>query len=278
MINFDRYNRMRHSLGLVLGSLLLTQCSDSIIDQNPSLNQSELKPLHEITGHNVGSEISWDMLKWDDDPNIKGSLLIVINKPKQMMYVYRGDTLIGYSPISSGRRPAMTPTGSFRIQQKELDHHSYYGSFVSKSTGVIVDDSADIRKHSAPAGTRFVPASMPYFMRIQGAVGIHQGFLPGYPASHGCIRLPGEIAKKLYNVASVGTKVYVTNDPNWILKKAHHTATTPVNDANKSIQKIPAVNLTIDQATDSSKNSTENKTEQSEKHNEQSPPKFSDII
>lgn len=169
-------------------------------------------PVEELTGYfeDTGT-IPGHLLQWEDDPSLPGKLLIVVDKKKQMMYVYRGTRRIAYGPVSSGRRPGMTPAGCFLIASKEKDHHSYYGTFIGAG-GEQRD--GDIRKDSAGSGERFEPASMPYFMRVNGAIGIHEGYLPGHPSSHGCIRLPHLIAKNLFEVASVGTRVIV-RDGSW---------------------------------------------------------------
>ena len=222
---------------LGISVLALTQCSDSLIDQNPQYKTVVSKEVHQLSGHLPNDELSWDLIKWNDDKSIKGPISIVVNKPKQMLYVYRGDTLVGHCPISSGKRAGMTPTGTFNIQQKERHHKSYYGSFVSRTTGATVNGDADIRRHSVPSGARFVPASMPYFMRVTGAVGIHQGYLPGYPASHGCIRIPEYVASKLYQVAGVGTKVHITNDENYKPKVSKKVEKSDKGDKSNNADK-----------------------------------------
>lgn len=151
------------------------------------------------------------LLKWEDDPSLPGKLLVVVDKKKQMMYIYRGTHRVAYAPISSGRSSGMTPSGYFLIASKDEDHHSYYGSFIN-AAGELRD--GDIRKDSPRPGERFEPAQMPYFMRVNGAVGIHAGYLPGHPSSHGCIRVPHLIAKNLFEVAPVGTRVIV-RDGDW---------------------------------------------------------------
>ena len=62
-----------------------------------------------------------------------------------------------------------------------------------------------------PRGAVYDGARMPFFMRIVGGTGMHEGFLPGYPASHGCIRMPGRMAEIFFNTVSVGTPVTITN-------------------------------------------------------------------
>lgn len=64
-------------------------------------------------------------------------------------------------------------------------------------------------KDPKPRGTVFQGAPMPYFLRVHGGIGMHAGYLPGYPASHGCIRLPKEMALKFFEDAPVGTPVEI---------------------------------------------------------------------
>jgi lipoprotein-anchoring transpeptidase ErfK/SrfK len=68
----------------------------------------------------------------------------------------------------------------------------------------------DVKKDPKPPGAIFDGARMPYFMRITGGVGMHEGFLPGYPASHGCIRMPEFMAEAFFNNLSVGTPVTIS--------------------------------------------------------------------
>src|SRR5438552_13437674 len=112
------------------------------------------------------------------------------------------------SPISSGRYGHLTETGSFKVIEKERSHSSsIYGKIVDASGRTVVADAdVDMR---VPRGSKFVPAPMPYFMRFHGADGMHAGYLPGYPASHGCVRMPEELAIAFYNAVEVGTPVTV---------------------------------------------------------------------
>lgn len=180
--------------------------------KDASLSSPSNIPVEEMTGYfKETGTIPGHLLKWEDDPSMPGKLLVVVDKKKQMMYVYRGTHRIAYAPISSGRSSGMTPAGCFRIASKDKDHHSYYGTFIN-AAGEQRD--GDIRKDAARPGERFEPAQMPYFMRVNGAVGIHEGYLPGRPSSHGCIRIPHLIAKNLFEVAPVGTRVIV-RDGSW---------------------------------------------------------------
>jgi lipoprotein-anchoring transpeptidase ErfK/SrfK len=144
-----------------------------------------------------------------DDAGINGSPAIVINLSKQTAAFYKGDKLVGVSAISSGREGFDTPSGNYKIMQKDLNHASnLYGDYVDASGNVVVKD-VDVKKDPLPPGLTFRGAPMPYFMRITGGVGMHQGFLPGVPDSHGCIRMPEKMAKLFWNSAPLGTPVIV---------------------------------------------------------------------
>ena len=145
---------------------------------------------------------------WRGD-GVPGSPKLVISLSEQCVRYYKGGELVGESPISSGREGHSTRPGSYRIMQKDLVHRStLYGAFVDAS-GNIVQEDVDVRKDRAPPGARFVGADMPGFMRITGAVGMHAGYLPGYPASHGCIRLPAHMANIFYHETPHGTPVQI---------------------------------------------------------------------
>lgn len=145
---------------------------------------------------------------WDAD-DMTGAPSIRIDLGDQMVYFYKGGELAGGSPISSGREGYATRPGRYRIIEKDIDHKSsLYGDYEDYDGNVIVQN-VDNRKHPRPAGTRFEGAKMNYFMRIYGGVGMHQGYLPGYAASHGCIRLPGNMAEKFYEATPMGTPVTI---------------------------------------------------------------------
>ena len=136
---------------------------------------------------------------------------IHISLGKQRAYFMVGDEVAIDSPVSTGKRAGMTPKGSFTILEMDADHRSsIYGNFVSRKTGAVVRGGVSTKIDSAPSGTVFRGAPMNWFMRMtwQG-VGLHTGHLPGYPASHGCIRLPEEIAKMIYERVRLGTPVTV---------------------------------------------------------------------
>jgi hypothetical protein len=136
---------------------------------------------------------------------------VVISLAKQRVWLMFGTELIYIdSPISSGKRAGMTPTGKFTVTQKDKDHRSsVYGDFVDKR-GRTVRRGVSLKVDSAPGGTRYVGAPMKFFCRLTAdGVGMHIGKLPGYPASHGCIRLPEEIAPLIYGKVKLGTPVEI---------------------------------------------------------------------
>ena len=151
-----------------------------------------------------------DVSYWDGD-SVPGSPAIKISLGDQKAYFYKNNELVGVSTISTGREGHDTPTGSYRIQQKDVDHKSsIYGDYVDAS-GNIIKKEIDRNKDPKPPGAIYDGAKMPNFMRITGGVGMHAGFLPGYPASHGCIRMPAFMAQNFFDHVSVGTPVTITN-------------------------------------------------------------------
>ena len=135
---------------------------------------------------------------------------IKIDISSQKAYLYKNGKLITTSPISSGKRGRPTRTGTFKVTQKNKWHRSsFYGSYVSTSTGRVVQSNVDSRKTSPPRGTKYQGTPMFYFLRFNGPIGMHAGHLPGYPASHGCVRLPSSKAQIFYNYATVGSTVVV---------------------------------------------------------------------
>jgi hypothetical protein len=119
---------------------------------------------------------------WRDVPESAGPERVIISLTDQLAYLYRGNTLVAVATISTGRFDKPSPTGIFAV----LDKKPFYRS----------------RKYDN--------APMPWMQRIdQYGIALHGGYNPGYPASHGCIRLPLAFAKKLYTVTGVGTPVYI---------------------------------------------------------------------
>jgi lipoprotein-anchoring transpeptidase ErfK/SrfK len=141
---------------------------------------------------------------------IPDNVHVVISLSKQRAYLMIDDQVVIDSPISSGKRGHSSPTGHMQVLEKDPNHYSsLYGNFVDAS-GRIVRAGVSARIDAAPSGTHFVGAPMKWFMRLtEEGVGMHIGILPGYPASHGCIRMPADGAKLFYDRVKVGTPVDV---------------------------------------------------------------------
>ncbi len=121
---------------------------------------------------------------WVPEISPKGPVVVIVSIPDQEIYVYRNGVRIGRSTVSTGTKDHATPTGIFTIIQKKVDHES----------------------------TIYKGAKMPNMQRLTwDGIALHAGKLPGYPASHGCVRLSEEFAEKLYSVTTNGTNVIVTD-------------------------------------------------------------------
>lgn len=111
-----------------------------------------------------------------------GDTRIVIDRLTQMIYAYRGDQLVGAASVSTATKGRITPLGFWSI----LEKRPFYRS------------------------KKYDNAPMPWMQRIdEYGIALHGGKNPGYPASHGCIRLPMKFAEKLYGVTKIGSKVII---------------------------------------------------------------------
>jgi lipoprotein-anchoring transpeptidase ErfK/SrfK len=160
-----------------------------------------------------------DLIRRQEPVKINQSLLkeatpdnvhVVVSLPKQRAFLMTGDQIVIDSPISSGKRGHSSPSGHFSVLEKDPNHRSnIYGDFVD-GFGRVVRAGISAKIDAAPSGTHYVGASMKWFMRLTAeGVGMHIGILPGYPASHGCIRMPPDGAKLFYDHVKVGTLVDV---------------------------------------------------------------------
>jgi len=155
-------------------------------------------------------------VNWFDDQvaaNSSGAPSITINLSEQRAYFYKGGRLVGVSRVSSGKRGYSTRAGNFRVLSKHPYHRStVYGSFVDRRTGRVVKADVNTRKHRRPPGTYYRGAKMNNYIRFNGGIGMHaSGNVPGYPASHGCVRMPPHMAQKFFRYARVGMPVRVTH-------------------------------------------------------------------
>lgn len=147
---------------------------------------------------------------WDGD-GVSGTSSITINLGEQKAFFYKDGRLVGVSMISSGREGYRTPSGQYKIIQKSKDHVSnLYGDYVDQGGNVMVAN-VGVKRDAKPPGTSFRGAPMPYFLRFHGGYGLHAGFLPGFAASHGCVRMPERMAQIFFANVSRGTPVRVVN-------------------------------------------------------------------
>ncbi len=162
------------------------------------------------TGTYGARRTNFDTVSYWDGDGVPGRPSIRISLGEQRAYFYKGGELVGVSTVSTGREGFDTPSGSFKIIQKDKDHKStLYGDYVDRYGNVILKD-IDTKKDPKPPGAIFDGAKMPYFMRVHGGTGMHAGFLPGYPASHGCIRMPEFMAEAFFRNVSTGTPVIIS--------------------------------------------------------------------
>ena len=119
---------------------------------------------------------------WRDVPDQAGPERVVVSLSDQMAYLYRGDTLVAATTISSGRSDKPTPTGVFSVLNKTPMYRS----------------------------KKYDNAPMPYaeFFEPHG-IALHAGYVGNQPNSHGCVHLPTGFAKKLYSITDIGTPVYI---------------------------------------------------------------------
>lgn len=137
---------------------------------------------------------------WQDD-TAAGALTVRVSIADQRLYVYRGATLVAVSTVSTGKAGKETPVGVFTILQKKPMNYS----------------------------TLYNNAPMPFMQRLTwDGIAIHAGRIPGFPASHGCVRVPAEFAKKLYAATALGAVVEVTDQP-W-----DESAAPPVSDTDNT--------------------------------------------
>jgi hypothetical protein len=132
---------------------------------------------------------------WHPEVSPAGPVVILVSLPDQVLYAFRNGVRIGRSTVSTGKKGHRTPTGVFTVLQKKVDHES----------------------------SIYKGAKMPHMQRLTwGGIAIHAGQLPGYPASHGCVRMPVDFAEKLYSVTSIGTTVILADN-----KSGPDTTTKP---------------------------------------------------
>lgn len=126
---------------------------------------------------------------WNAEAVPEGPMLLMVSISQQKAYLYRNGIRVAVSTVSTGKKGHETPTGVFTILQKNKDH-----------------------KSNLYTDTRNQPAPMPFMQRLTwDGIALHAGNLPGYPASHGCVRMPMDFARRLFSETELGMTVIVSN-------------------------------------------------------------------
>jgi hypothetical protein len=133
---------------------------------------------------------------------------VIINLTEQNACLVQDGRITFISPIASGREGWGTPIGTFKVIRKDINHQSGNFGLISDSYGRIINPNATPSSY-VPLGCHYLAAPMPYFIEFRKYVGMHAGYLPGYPASHGCVRMPRDLAADFFARVQVGTPVKV---------------------------------------------------------------------
>src|SRR6266571_3061998 len=127
---------------------------------------------------------------WWNDQGANGEPRMIVHIGEQKAYFYRGKHLVGESTVSTGKPGFSTPPGHYTVLDKDRNHVStIFGDYVDDA-GNVVKKNIDSRKDRRPRGSHFDGARMPYAMFFRGGYAMHEGYVPPFAASHGCIRLP----------------------------------------------------------------------------------------
>ena len=131
---------------------------------------------------------------WHPERSPNGPVAIVVSLDDQRVHVYRNGVRIAVSTCSTGRAGHTTPTGVFTVLQKDRNHHS----------------------------STYNNAPMPNMNRLTwSGIALHAGNLPGYPASHGCVRVPLEFSRLLFTVTHIGMPVIIASNHSDVANIAH---------------------------------------------------------
>lgn len=154
------------------------------------------------------------LYKWYDDGG-PGVVTVRISLSDQIAEFKRGGRDIGWCYVATGKEGHSTKAGTYRITEKIVDKYSNRYGWIEDEFGNVVDGDARYTDR-VPKGMKYVPAPMPYWMRLTSyGIGMHGGLIPepGQPASHGCIRLPKGVVPRVYDAVKVGTAVTITHGP-----------------------------------------------------------------
>jgi len=154
-------------------------------ETSPAAVTSPVKPTKPVPTVLGEAPLAPGEFAWLPQMSTGGPLLVIVNIKQQMAYVYRNGLRIGRSSVSTGKTGHETPTGVFTILQKNKDHRSNI----------------------------YNNAPMPYMQRLTwDGIALHAGKIPGYPASHGCVRLPYKFSELLFGVTTTGVTVVIAEE------------------------------------------------------------------
>ncbi|MGL4401899.1 MAG: L,D-transpeptidase family protein [Luteolibacter sp.] len=154
------------------------------------------------------------LYRWYDDGGA-GKVTVRISLTDQIAEFKRGERDIGWCYVATGKEGHSTSPGTYKITEKIEDKYSNLYGWHEDEFGNVTNNDARSRD-KVPVGMTYVPAPMPFWMRLTSyGVGMHGGIIPqpGEPASHGCIRIPKEFVPILYDAVNVGTQVVITHSP-----------------------------------------------------------------
>jgi L,D-transpeptidase catalytic domain len=176
---------------------------------------------------------------WNGD-GVPGAAKIVVHIGEQRAYFFKGKVIVGETTVSTGKPGFSTPPGQYRVVWKNKDHISTrFGDYVD-DFGNVVKSNVDSRKDSRPKGSHFDGARMPFAMFFRGGFAMHQGYVPPYAASHGCIRLPNGIAEIFFENAPLGTPVIVKESGSESLSRLRINPESAVVPASTTVLPPPA--------------------------------------
>lgn len=177
-----------------------------------TIRKGELAKREQAKAAAAAAPAAPKLFEWEGD-NVPGTPTVKISLGEQKARIYKDGQPVGWTYVATGVSAHPTPKGNFRIMEKVADKRSNRWGVVVNSSGNTVDREARSGREAIPAGGRFVGASMPHWMRLTGyGIGMHGGPIPrpGQPASHGCIRLPFEMAGVMFRNLPSGTSVQIT--------------------------------------------------------------------
>lgn len=212
MLGHMKYLRpdWRKLAALCLAATLLGSCQTAPDGIHPRARNGYLPFSYEAFIHNPEYRYSRDI--WRNDDRLSqangrnGRVEILLDQQRGRLYI--DDAIAMDFPVCTGKDGKHTPKGTFRIQQKAQDYRSnLYGAILDASGNIINSNATPSTR--VPEGCEYVGAKMPYWMRINGAIGMHVGNVYRDENSHGCIRIPKEACSVLFEKLSLGSQVVV---------------------------------------------------------------------